>query len=90
MSQNYPNPFNPSTTIQYQIPDNNVNVNISIYNSIGQLIKTLVNETQNAGNYKVMWDGTNNSGSQVSSGVYIYLMRCGDKFTQAKKLLLIK
>lgn len=88
--QNYPNPFNPSTTIRYQIPDDNVQVTISIYNSAGQLIKTLINENHRAGEFEVIWDGTNNSGVRVSSGLYIYQMRCGNKFNQAKKLLLVK
>ncbi|KPK92937.1 hypothetical protein AMJ80_06240 [bacterium SM23_31] len=90
LSQNYPNPFNPFTTIEYRIPNDDVNVNISIYNSIGQLVKTLVNETKNAGKYEVVWDGTDSSGLRVSTGVYIYRMRAGDTFKQTKKLLLIK
>lgn len=89
LSQNYPNPFNPFTTIKYQIPED-VHVAISIYNSLGQLVRTLVNEAQSAGEYEVVWDGTDNNGLRVSSGVYIYLMRAGDTFKQTKKLLLIK
>ena len=88
--QNYPNPFNPSTTIQYDIPDDVAKVNISIYNSLGQLIKTLVNATQKAGSYKAVWNGTDNHGVKVSSGMYIYRMSSGSKFVKSKKLLLIK
>ena len=89
LSQNYPNPFNPSTTIKYQVPED-VHVAISIYNSLGQLVRTLVNETQSAGKYEVVWDSTDDNGIRVSSGVYIYRMRAGDTFIHTRKLLFIK
>jgi Cohesin domain/FlgD Ig-like domain/Dockerin type I domain len=89
LDQNYPNPFNPSTTISYQIPDDNTQVRLVIYNITGQMIKTLVDGNQNAGVFKVVWDGTNNSGAKVSSGVYFYRIAAG-KFAQVKKLLLLK
>ena len=87
--QNYPNPFNPSTTIGYQIPEDNTRVQIVIYNMTGQIVKTLVDQNQNAGVYKIVWNGTNNSGMRVSSGVYFYRFAAG-KFVQVKKLLLLK
>ena len=89
LDHNYPNPFNPSTTIGYQLPDDNTHVRLLIYNITGQLVKTLVDANQNAGEYKVVWDGTNNSGVQVSSGVYLFRIAAG-KFAQVKKLLLLK
>lgn len=89
LDQNYPNPFNPSTTIDYQIPDDNTHVRLIIYNITGQAVKTLVDANQNAGEFKVVWDGTNNSGVRVSSGVYFYRIAAG-KFVQVKKLLLLK
>lgn len=89
LSQNYPNPFNPSTTIKYQVPED-VHVAISIYNSLGQLVRTLVNETQSAGKYEVVWDSTDDNGIRVSSGVYIYRMRAGNTFIHTRKLLFIK
>jgi len=90
LAQNYPNPFNPTTTIRYEVPDEHVRVTIAVYNALGQLVRTLVDETQDAGRYTVVWDGRDNSGLRVSSGTYIYRMRAGDRFTFTRKLLLIK
>jgi hypothetical protein len=81
--QNYPNPFNPMTTIAYQLPEVS-KVELSIYNVAGQLIKTLVNETNNAGHYSVIWDARG-----VDSGVYLYRFKAG-KYINVKKCLVIK
>ncbi len=89
LEQNYPNPFNPSTTIQYQLPDDNTRVRVVIYNILGQTVKTLVNDTKRAGVYKAVWNGTNDHGIQVSSGTYFYRIEAG-KFVQTKKLVLIR
>jgi hypothetical protein len=86
--QNYPNPFNPTTTIEYNIP-NRGNVEIRIFNSVGELIKTLLTTEKDAGNYFVVWDGKNNSGNLVSSGVYFYQIKSGS-LLQTKKMLLLK
>ncbi len=67
----HPNPFNPETRIQYQIPEASL-IQLRIYNLMGQEIRTLVQEQQNPGTYSVVWDGKNDSGIEVSSGVYIY------------------
>ncbi|MCB0753919.1 MAG: SMP-30/gluconolactonase/LRE family protein [Ignavibacteriae bacterium] len=69
--QNYPNPFNPSTSISFNIATNGL-VKLNIYDSIGKLVKTLVNDKNAAGNYSVMWNGKDNSGNNVSNGVYYY------------------
>ncbi len=89
LNQNYPNPFNPTTTISYSIPYDNLSVKISVYNSQGKEIKTLVNEKQNAGTYNTVWDATNNFGQRVSSGIYFYRITT-NKFTATKKMMLIK
>jgi hypothetical protein len=89
LEQNYPNPFNPSTTIQFQLPDDNTSVHLVIFNALGQTVKTLVNDTRRAGVYKVVWNGTNDHGVQVSSGIYFYRIAAG-KFVQTKKLVLIR
>ena len=86
--QNYPNPFNPATEIRYQLEEDS-NVEISIYNVMGQKVKTLVSEKQKPGMYKIRWDGQNASGSKLSSGVYIYTVIAG-KHKVVKKMLLIK
>ncbi|MGB5846848.1 MAG: alpha/beta hydrolase-fold protein [Ignavibacteriaceae bacterium] len=86
--QNYPNPFNPTTTISYQLPGT-ANVKIILYNVLGQKIKTLVNEELNAGYHEVIWKSTNEYGSKVTSGTYIYRMQTGD-FVDTKKLILLR
>ncbi len=88
LSQNYPNPFNPTTNIKYSIPENSV-VTLTIYNMLGQQVKTLINAQQDAGFYTISWDGTNGYGSKVSSGIYIYRLQAG-KFTSTIKMNLLK
>ena len=68
---NVPNPFNPSTQIAYQIPETG-HVSLAIYNTLGQQIRVLVQDSQTPGQYRVTWDGKNEFGREVSSGVYIY------------------
>ena len=88
LAQNYPNPFNPSTTINFQLPSNEV-VELKIYNRIGQEIRTLVNSSYQAGSHQVVWDGKNNLGRSVASGMYIYRIKAG-KFTKSMKMNLIR
>jgi hypothetical protein len=86
--QNYPNPFNPSTTIKYNILESG-RATLKIYDLLGREIKTLVNEDQINGKYQVLWNGENNFGSNVSSGVYFYQLKAGD-FIQTKKMIYLK
>ncbi len=88
LHQNYPNPFNPSTVIKYQLPSTS-NAQLNIYNVKGQLVKTLVNETQNAGYYNITWDGKDNDNREVASGLYIYRITAGD-YMETKRMLLMK
>ena len=88
LSQNYPNPFNSTTLIQYGLKEN-VNVKITVYDILGRVVKSLVNDYQDAGFRSVTWDGTDNSGSSVATGLYIYKIEAGD-FVSAKKMLMIK
>ena len=87
LAQNYPNPFNPETTIKYALPKS-VDVEITIYNILGQKVKTLLNEPQKAGFKKAEWDGTNDYGLKVGSGVYICRLRAGDFVDQMKMVFL--
>jgi len=87
--QNYPNPFNPETTIEYSIPDRS-KVTMTIFNNLGQKIKTLVNKNMSAGQFKVSWRGLDDNGKKVPSGVYFYQMLTDKGFTDTKKLMLLK
>ena len=86
--QNYPNPFNLETIINYNLSNPGM-VNLSIYNIKGELIKTLLNEKEKAGERSVLWNGKDNYQKQVSSGIYLYKMKAG-KYTSTKKMILLK
>ncbi|MDZ4182157.1 MAG: FlgD immunoglobulin-like domain containing protein [Candidatus Cloacimonadaceae bacterium] len=86
--QNYPNPFNPETTISYDMPASG-KVSLSVYNVKGQLVKTLVNETRPFGRNSVVWNGTDNAGNSVSSGIYFYQLSTNGK-SEMKKMMLMK
>ncbi|MGD8778750.1 MAG: T9SS type A sorting domain-containing protein [Ignavibacteria bacterium] len=88
LAQNYPNPFNPTTTINYQLPELE-QVSLSIFNIKGQLVRTLVHAQQGPGNYTIIWDGLNEKGHQVSSGIYFYKLSA-EKGTLTKRMLLLK
>ncbi len=84
---NHPNPFNPSTTISYNIIESG-KVDLSIYNIKGQKVKQLIDEELPAGQHFVIWDGTNDAGKPVASGVYYYQLKAGSQMLQNKALLL--
>nr|MBN2276203.1 T9SS type A sorting domain-containing protein [candidate division Zixibacteria bacterium] len=88
LAQNYPNPFNASTIIRYSLPERS-KVNISIYNTLGQLITVLVDAYQPAGRHTVVWNGTDQNDNEVVSGMYLYSIRAGD-FVDARKMILLK
>ena len=88
LGNNYPNPFNPTTTFNFSIAKSGL-VRIAVYNVLGQKIKTLLNKNMQAGNYKATWDGTDNFGSHVSSGVYFYRLE-SQSFSVTKKMILMK
>lgn len=88
LSDNYPNPFNPVTIINYQIPKS-IQVEIIVFNTLGQEIRTLINENRSAGYHQVIWDGKDNLGRMVSTGTYLYQMKTED-FIDVKKMILIQ
>ncbi len=88
MKQNYPNPFNPETNIFYSLAEKSA-VSLKIFNIKGQLVKTLVNENQQKGQYKIVWNGQNNEGKRVGSGVYFIRMST-PKYQTIRKALLLK
>lgn len=88
LSQNYPNPFNPTTGISFVLPETN-NTKLVVYNTTGQVIRTLLNADLAAGAHSMSWDGLNESGTAVSSGIYFYQLTSG-KQTISKRMLLMK
>ena len=88
LMQNYPNPFNPITTLRYDLPEQS-HVNIIIYDMLGRQVRTLVNQTQEAGFKSVLWNATNDYGKPVSAGVYLYQIHARD-FVQTRKMVLLK
>ena len=88
LHQNYPNPFNPITTLRYDLPVDAL-VNITICDMMGTVVKTLINNQQTAGYRSTQWNATNNAGSPVSAGIYLYMIQSGE-YRQTKKMVLLK
>ena len=88
LHQNYPNPFNPVTKLRYDLPENGL-VTIIIYDMLGRQVKTLINQTQDAGYRSVIWDATNDYGKPVSAGIYLYQIQAGE-YMRTKKMVLLK
>jgi hypothetical protein len=88
LKQNFPNPFNPSTRIYFEVPQTH-KVKMVIYNILGQKVRTLVDENFNAGRHIINWDGRNDIGIQVPTGIYIYRIKAGD-FISSRKMLMVK
>jgi hypothetical protein len=100
LQQNYPNPFNTSTLIPFRINSPQVNsslfivnspmhTTLRIYNIQGALVKTLVDDKRINGEYEVIWDGKNEKGEVVASGIYFYKLKAGD-FSETKKMILLR
>ena len=93
LAQNYPNPFNPSTSIEFSVPVNS-DVTIRIYNLLGEVVTTLVSEEISTGHHSVLWNGNNEVGNQVTSGIYFYEMKAngndGRTYSQMKKMVFLK
>lgn len=87
--QSYPNPFNLQTTIEYHMPTNS-SITLRVYDLLGREIRTLVNENQYTGNHSVVWDGKDNHGNSVCTGVYYYMLQLDNSYTQSEKLLLLR
>ncbi len=85
---NYPNPFNPTTTIKFNVKEND-KVNVSVYNIRGQKVTTLTNDYYSAGTHSIVWNGTDRNNKQVSSGIYFFKMQAGT-YTKTKKMILMK
>jgi hypothetical protein len=88
LAQNYPNPFNPTTTISFSLPTKGT-AKLEIYNVLGKLVAVPFSGTVEAGDHQVVWDGKNETGEAVASGVYFYRLTA-DKYTDTKKMMLLK
>ena len=88
LNQNFPNPFNPSTTIRYELPQQS-DVQIIVYDILGQAVATLVSGNQSPGYHSVQWNSKNDQGQPVSAGLYLYSIRAGE-FSKTRKMLLVK
>ncbi|MBL7994242.1 choice-of-anchor B family protein [bacterium] len=88
LKQNYPNPFNPSTTIEYDMPEDG-RLSIVVYNLLGQKVRTLYDAQRSAGRYTVIWDGRHDNGREAASGIYLYRLQTKN-FIQTKRMLFIK
>ena len=86
--QNYPNPFNSGTVIRFALPQSE-EVKLAVYNLAGQRVGTLVKGMRQAGSYSINWDGKDEAGRDLASGVYLYELRAGEKI-ETRKLLLIR
>ena len=93
LDQNYPNPFNPTTTIRYQLPESGT-ITVKVYDALGREVRTLFGGYQDASSHRLTWDGKNESGIDVSSGMYFYRLTAvtasGNVFSDAKKMMLLK
>jgi hypothetical protein len=90
--QNYPNPFNPTTMISFELPTS-AKVTVDIFNVNGQLVRTLVNDVRPAGVHTFNWDGTDDAGTSLTSGIYVYKMKADDGtnfYIHSKKMTFIK
>jgi len=88
LAQNFPNPFNPSTNIKFSLPRTE-NVQLSVYDVKGRMVRTLVNGSEEAGEHTVMWDGKDSGGNSVSSGTYFYRL-VTDSRTYNRQMSLLK
>ncbi|MCH9006609.1 T9SS type A sorting domain-containing protein [candidate division KSB1 bacterium] len=86
--QNFPNPFNPRTAIQYDLPIES-HVKLTVYNTLGKKVKTLIDENQSAGSHSAAWDGTNAKGGIIASGVYFYKIQAG-AFIRTREMIFVK
>ena len=86
--QNYPNPFNASTVISYALSKPN-RVKLDVFNILGQLVCTLVDDHQSAGHKSEQWDGRDDHGQQIASGVYLYRISAGE-FTMTRRMVLLR
>ncbi|MCW8960937.1 MAG: T9SS type A sorting domain-containing protein, partial [Ignavibacteriaceae bacterium] len=93
LKQNYPNPFNPTTKIEFSLPIA-AEVQLVVYNILGQQVASLINEQQTAGNHSILWNADDSKGMKLSSGIYLYKLKAngidGSEFQETRKMILLK
>ncbi|RMF59074.1 MAG: T9SS C-terminal target domain-containing protein [Calditrichaeota bacterium] len=89
LMQNYPNPFNPGTTIAFYLPAPS-EVTLTVYDITGQKVRTLFQGQASPGEHQIYWDGKNEAGETVSSGVYVYQLNANQTFQAVRKMILMK
>ncbi len=89
LGQNYPNPFNAETTIEYQISGQSQPLRLEIFDVLGKRVRVLVDEQQTAGQYRIVWDGRDDRGQEVASGIYLYKLMVGS-FAASKRMVLLR
>ena len=89
LAQNYPNPFNPGTVVSYSVKEFG-QVSLRIYNMMGKLVRTLVNNEQPSGEYKIFWDGKDEEGNLVPGGIYLYRLQAGENSSITKRMILLR
>lgn len=89
LNKNYPNPFNPATQISYSLAESG-DISLTVFNSVGQRVKTLFQGPQSAGTYRITWDGSNNAGERISNGLYYYQLKTDGNFCQTRKMIVLK
>jgi flagellar hook assembly protein FlgD len=88
LHDNYPNPFNPTTTLRFDLPQVS-SITLTIYNMLGQKVRTFNMQNTSAGYHSITWDATNDLGEQVGAGVYLYQLQAKD-FVKTRKMVLLK
>jgi len=88
LQQNYPNPFNPTTTLRFDLPEAS-NITLTIYNMLGQKVRTFDYQNTSAGYHALKWNATNDYGDPVGAGVYLYQLQTKD-FVKTQKMVLLK
>jgi flagellar hook assembly protein FlgD len=89
LSQNYPNPFNSGTVIRFALPKAD-DVELAIYNLAGQRVMNLAQGPRNAGSYTLRWDGRDDAGRELASGMYLFRLQAGKQLVESRKMLLIR
>jgi flagellar hook assembly protein FlgD len=93
LKQNYPNPFNPTTSIEFSLPVA-ADVELVVFNILGQQVASLINGQRAAGNHSVLWNANDSKGMKLSSGIYFYMLKAsgidGNEFQEIKKMVLLK